>query len=581
MSQITVSKEGQRWIARFPYDFATKEHVKGAGFRWDPQARYWWTTDAMVAAKLDGAAAATANQQISASRAVTAQAEVAVPDGLAYLPYQLAGIATMRTRANVLLADEMGLGKTIQVIGLLNDDPSIKRVLIVCPASLKANWVRELNKWLVRPRQIAVANGQFPDAEIVVINYDILGKHRATLMAVTWDLLVADESQYLKNEKAQRTQALLGQWTKDKADRMLPVQAKRKVFLTGTPIVNRPRELWTTVKALDPNGLGSGNFPKFGVRYCDGHQVAINRRGDLRWDFDGASNLEELQQRLRSSIMIRRLKADVLTELPAKRRQVIVVPPNSALARAAVQAERVLFDRYQQAIVAAEKAAAAARARGDNDGYRAAVDKLHSASKIAFDEMAKVRHETAVAKLDAVIEHLELVLESQDKVVVFCHHHDVARALAERFANAAVVTGEVAPKDRIDQVDKFQHDPDCHLFVGSIQAAGVGLTLTAAQHVVFAEMDWVPGNMSQAEDRLHRIGQRGHVLVQHLVFDNSVDSLMAHIIIDKQEVIEAAMDKPVHAVRAPQPQPVDQVEEPEVTRVRDINRPADDSEIPF
>ena len=204
--------------------------------------------------------------------------------------------------------------------------------------------------------------------------------------------------------------------------------------------------------------------------------------------------------------------------------------------------------------------------------------------------MSKVRHDTAVAKIEAVIEHLEEVLETQDKVVVFCHHHDVAYALHDHFGSkAAFVTGEVEPAKRMAQVDRFQDYPTCKLFIGGIQAAGVGLTLTAAQHVVFAELDWVPGNVMQAEDRLHRIGQRGLVLVQHLVFDDSgrlADGADHH----RQAKGHRGGDGPTgppdqdpavktgwsfrQAVALP-------VEEPEITRIIDINRPADDLEVPF
>jgi SNF2 family DNA or RNA helicase len=149
-----------------------------------------------------------------------------------------------------------------------------------------------------------------------------------------------------------------------------------------------------------------------------------------------------------------------------------------------------------------------------------------------------------------VIKHLKECLEAEEKVVVFAHHHDLVHALQREFPTAAVVTGETPVGSRSLEVDKFQFDPNCHLFIGSIHAAGVGLTLTAAQLVVFAELDWVPGNVSQAEDRLHRIGQRGSVLVQHLVFDDSVDSIMVHTIIEKQEVIEKALDRRTETVQA-------------------------------
>jgi SWI/SNF-related matrix-associated actin-dependent regulator 1 of chromatin subfamily A len=270
-------------------------------------------------------------------------------------------------------------------------------------------------------------------------------------------------------------------------------------------------------------------------RYTDAHHNGYG------WDFNGAANLPELQQRLRGSFMVRRLKSEVLTELPPKRRQVIILPPNGA--SEAIAAEMEVFARYRQTIDAAEKAAAAARAAGDKDGYRAAIRQLHAAHQIAFERMSKVRHDTAVAKIPHVIEHLNDCLENEDKVIVFVHHHDIGHALQDAFPGAAVITGETKPALRDAEARKFQTDPNCHLFIGSIQAAGLGITLTAAQLVVFAELDWVPGNLSQAEDRPHRIGQLGSVLVQHLVFDRSVDSIMALRVIEKQEISETALDR--------------------------------------
>lgn len=546
---IKVTKEGDRYVARFPFDWETKNVVKNAGFRWSQTERLWHTSDPLVAAKLApeiaGEAVTQANANIEASRAVSADVTIPAPSGLSYLPYQLAGIDYMRQREGTLLADQMGLGKTIQLIGLINSDPSIRRVLIVCPASIKTNWARELNKWLVRKLKVGIAGPEWPrGCDVVVINYDVLRKFRSQIDRVQWDLLGVDEVHFVKNGKALRTQALLGKTDRDPAKRIEPIKARRRVFMTGTPIVNRPAELWTVVKALDPRDLGS-NFFAFHRRYTNAHHNGFG------WDFSGASNLEELQTKLRAKFMVRRLKDEVLKDLPAKRRQVIVVPANGAAKT--VEAERLAFERHRSTMEAANRAAERARARGDKDGYDAAVRTLRAANAVAFEEMAKKRHDTAVTKIPHVIEHLTECLEAEDKVVVFCHHHDVANALREAFPGAAFVTGETQPHLRMDEVDRFQNDPDCHLFIGSIHAAGVGLTLTAAQLVVFAEMDWVPGNMSQAEDRLHRIGQTGSVLVQHLVFDASVDSYMAQMIIAKQEVIDQALDQPTTPIQAPEP----------------------------
>lgn len=532
MSNITITKEGSRWIARFPFDWTTKDRVKDAGFVFSPSEKLWYTTDPSVAARLNPKAADEANRQIAASRSTKSAGSFPAPEGLDYLPYQKAGIQYALDKPAVLLADEMGLGKTIQAIGLINSDPTIKHVLVICPASLKINWLRELNKWLVKSRAVEICNGSFPSSDIVILNYDILKKWRSQIDARKWDLLIVDECHMVKNPKAQRTKLLLG--TSSKREAKIPgIAARKKLFLTGTPIVNRPIELWPLLHALDPNGIGR-SFWSFTQRYCD----AVNN--GYGWDFSGASNLPELQQRLRATVMVRRLKTDVLKELPPKRRQIVVVPPNGA--EAIIARERDVFASHKATVERLEKAAKEAQQRGDKDGYIAAVNELHAANKVKFAEMAKVRHDTAVAKIPYVIEHLKECLEATDKLVVFAHHHDVMNAIKAEFPTAALVTGETAVVNRTLEVDRFQNDPNCRLFIGSIRAAGLGLTLTAASHVVFAELDWTPSMLSQAEDRCHRIGQDDKVLVQHLVFDDSMDSYMASITVNKQNIADAGLD---------------------------------------
>ena len=287
---------------------ANKEVLKAAGIsvgktregNWEA---CWWLPDQ------ERDQAETTSRQ--ASRATDADVDVPRPSGLDYLPYQRAGIAYAMVRPAVLIGDEMGLGKTIQAIGIINADPTIQKVLVVCPASLKINWARELAKWLVRPASVAIANGAFPAADIVVVNYDVLKKHSEAIQSRAWDMLVVDECHYIKNPKAQRTTLALG------------IKARRRVFLTGTPICNRPAELWTLVQSLDPSGLGR-SWRGFHERYAGAfqHYVRTGRGSKMIWDVSGASNLDELQDRLRASVMVRRLKKDVLTELPPKRRVV-------------------------------------------------------------------------------------------------------------------------------------------------------------------------------------------------------------------------------------------------------------------
>lgn len=539
MSTVTIVEKiaGKRWEARFAFDYATKDVVKAAGFRFDGASKVWWTDKPEVAAKFaDPDAArqmlAAKVEAIEASRATDAQIEIPVPAGLAYLPFQKAGIAYATKRTNVLIGDEMGLGKTIQAIGIANADPEARSVLVICPASLKLNWKREWEKWDVKALTVGIANGKLPEAQVVIINYDIIAKHRDALMARQWDLLIVDECHYLKNPKAQRTKAVLGE--RKSATAGITARRRRRVFLTGTPIVNRPVELWPLVESLDPDGLGR-NFFSYAKRYTN---ATHNGYG---WDFSGASNLEELQEKLRTTVMVRRLKADVLTELPPKRRQVIEIPANGL--EGLVKRETAMAARHEELMDALRTAAELAKAEGA-EAYAEAIGRLRDAGKIAFEEMAQARHELALAKVPYLVEHMEECIESSGKVVVMVWHRDVVQALMDKFgARAVQVHGDVSLADRQAAVDRFQTDPACQVFVGTIKAAGVGLTLTAASHVVFGELWWVPGDITQAEDRCHRIGQTNSVLVQHLVVDGSLDARMAKTMVAKQNVIDRALDK--------------------------------------
>ena len=435
-------------------------------------------------------------EAIQDSQATSSEIDVPVPEGLDYLPYQKAGIAYALQRNSVLIGDEMGLGKTIQAIGVMNAT-NPETVLVVCPASLKINWKNEMTKWLVADRDIQIVNGggeQIPtNPDVVVINYDVLTKHQDAINSRTWDLVVMDEAHYIKNGKAKRTKVAVN------------IKANRKVVLTGTPITNRPIELQPIAAYLDPANFG--NFFKFGVRYAGGYQ---DRFG---WHWDGASNLDELQRILRQSFMIRRKKDEVLKDLPEKVRQIIVLPSKDYGDQLAKE-----FDSLSEA--ASET----------------------SSEDIKFEQMSEVRHETALAKVADVVAHLESI---DHQVVVMAHHKDVVEGIKSGLEAAGksvvTLTGDCNQAHRQHAVETFQAG-DADVFIGTIGAAGVGITLTSASHVVFAEMDWVPGNMSQAEDRCHRIGQQNSVLVQHLVVDGSIDARLASVLVGKQRVLDKALD---------------------------------------
>jgi SWI/SNF-related matrix-associated actin-dependent regulator 1 of chromatin subfamily A len=470
------------------------------------------------------------------SRATDLDVTIPAPEGLDYLPFQKAGIHFSKDK-NTLIADEMGLGKTIQAIGVLNLHPEYENILVICPASLKLNWQRELSKWLVKDYTIGVVNRKdYPEnTSIVIINYDVVEKHREKLNEKEWDLIIIDESHYLKNPKAARTKAVLGSGKRNPG-----IPSKHKIFLTGTPILNRPVELFPIINALDPERWSS--FFSYARRYCG---AVANGWG---WDFSGASNLEELQDRLRSTIMIRRLKMDVLTELPSKRRQVIELPATKEI-RDLVNKESKAWDEKDEVVENLRISLALAKVSDNVEEYRMAMRSLQEGMSAKFTEMAKIRQQIALLKVPYIVEHVK---NASDKVVIFAHHKAVISALKKELGDEAVVlVGDTKMEDRQAAVDAFQNDPSILYFLGSIQAAGVGITLTSASHVVFAELDWVPGNMSQAEDRCHRIGQKESVLVQHLVMEGSLDATMAQSLIDKQEIIDRALDKEVEEVAYP------------------------------
>lgn len=535
--------------------YETRHVPKSAGFRWNPAVKRWETRFSSIAVVLasyaDEAARAELDatlEAVEASRATElsgSECDISVPAGEELLPFQQAGVASaLRILAQgrgVILADEMGLGKTVQALAVANT-VAAESVLIVCPASLRINWRNEADRWLVDAHEtFVVTSGKDeipPAASVVIVNDDLAWRStiREQLMARKWGLMIVDEAHRMKSPTAKRSRGILGWYDRRaKEDREgLADRADRLILLTGTPLLNRPVELWNLIHAADPSEWSS--FFQFARRYCDAHQ---DRHG---WRFDGSSNLGELQTRLRAGVMIRRLKADVLTELPPKRRQVLCLPTNGL--SALVEEEFGAWRAHEQEV--RDLTAEVESAGGDRERYAEAVSRLTEARNAAFGELAVVRRKLGIAKAPKVVEHLCEQLESEQKIVVFAHHRDVVAALVAGLTEAGhrtvQITGATTMSDRDRAVRSFQEDPDVRVFVGNIQAAGVGLTLTAASLVVFAESDWVPATITQAEDRIHRIGQRRSVLVQHIVLDGSLDARMARQLVAKQAVLDAAID---------------------------------------
>jgi len=546
-------------------------------------------------------------QAVEKSRATDAPIEIPSPRNLSYLGYQKAGIHYLSDREGTLLGDEPGLGKTIQVLGAINYDKSIQNVLIISPASLRLNWQKEARRWLVPDERqwllyIGSEDRSIPkEANFVIVSYDrcrigykrcqgpckgkrreplpcpkcggsgngprepllcenCLGRktvfcHRcngkgrlpennlkivASLQEREWDLVAIDEAHFLKNLDSQRSRAVLGDRMKKKPG--LADLGRKRIFMTGTPIPNRPIEIWPILSALAPDQFGS--FKNFALRYCDGHEEMVSETKKV-FKFDGASNLEELQERLRATCMIRRLKQDVLKELPPKRRQIISLPPTEEAKRLIAQELEEWDRKFGEDLSMVQTALSIAEENNDKGAYNGAVDKLQYIQRVAFMEMAATRRKVATVKIPSVIQHVKAMRdEGVKKIILFAHHHDVIEALFEKFEKYAVVAyGKTSDKAKNKAVEAFQDkNSGVEIFVAGLTAVGVGITLTASSNVVFAELDWTPGNVNQAEDRAHRIGQENSVLVQHLVLDGSLDARMVQMIVSKQEIADRALD---------------------------------------
>lgn len=534
------------------------------GFKWKSQTErefVWWQP---IPKELT--AAREANQELS--RATDAEINIPAPDGKAYLPYQKAGVAFMLGKTGILLGDDMGLGKTIQAIGTINKEEKIRNVLVICPQKLRLNWHKELRAWLVRPFNIEIISSDWSLQEvrfamdrlmgmgpkelfeketeqkpgaIFIINYDIAYRYDL-LMTFLWDMTILDEAHLLKNPKARRTRAILG-YRPTKAEREAGetgsngIVARKRTALTGTPIPNKIIEIWPILQWLDPVTFNS--FWNFTNTYCGGGQGYGGRM-----ETDGASNLPALQNKLRQTVMIRRKKEQVLKELPAKRRQVIPLPAEGPEMKAILARDHEAQEIMANRVAELEAKVVLAKAEEKIDSYKAAIKALGEAGQFDFQEMSKIRHETAVAKIPLITAFAEDLLQNVDKIGILAYHRDVIDALQKAFSGvgALKIYGGMTAQETQRSVDLYQNDPDYRVIIVSIPVA-VGMTLTAGSHVIAAEEDWVPGNMSQAEDRWHRIGQVNCVNVYHLVLEGSIDQRIAEVACAKQDIITSALDE--------------------------------------
>jgi len=410
------------------------------------------------------------------------------------LPFQAQAISWLTSRPKAFVALEQGLGKTI-----ISSAELVVPAIVVCPASMKWTWWQELSTWRpeLRVQVIKSSKDKIFEADVHIINYDILDKVKLA-QCVT---LIGDESHYAKNYKAKRTKALVA----------LIKDAPRVRLLSGTPIVNRPIEIWALLKAIAATKLG---YFEFGMKYCAGWKTPWDT-----YDFTGSSKHEELNAIL-EPVMLRMTKEQVMPELPEKTFRVVALD--------------LPIDKREKAF--------------DLD----TIEK--PGGSIPFEAISDILHMNAQRKLPLAVEYILNALEASDKIVVFAHHTDIIDGLMDALKafNPVRVTGRDNTESRRDSVNTFQNDSACRVFIGNIKAAGVGLTLTASSHVIFVESSWSPADIEQAVDRTHRIGQKNAVLAEILTLHGSIDEHMLNKALSKIEVIIKII-KPTNLTESPCP----------------------------
>jgi SWI/SNF-related matrix-associated actin-dependent regulator of chromatin subfamily A-like protein 1 len=420
-------------------------------------------------------------------------------------PHQSDGVAFLLSKRRVILADDMGLGKTRQAIVAMEVGAPMGKILVVCPASLKLNWKREIR--LVDPgasiEVLGVDQDAPEDARWIIVNYDILGKHAGRLHGINWSGVILDEAHFIRNA-SQRTNyclKLLGV----QAEAQAPVLGPDFVFLlTGTPMTNRPKDLFNLLRCVGHPSARS--FLSYAKRYCDAY------RNDYGWVTTGASNLDELNLLLKE-VSIRRKKEDVL-DLPPKIRSWVPVDISGSAAA---------FNAVESFVT-----------------WYSGTDPSKPNDTEFLARLTKVRTALHKAKQKAVEERIRDVVASGEKVVVFtCFSEGIERHKAKLGDAAITITGSDTAEKRMAAVDRFQQDETVKVALCNIIAGGVGITLTAGTHVIFQDLDWVPANHAQAEDRCYRLGQTRQVTVEYFTADGTLDSYIATLLDQKMKLIAA------------------------------------------
>ncbi len=421
------------------------------------------------------------------------------------LDHQKEAIEKLAGSRRFILADDMGLGKTTATI-IAALETGAKKILIICPASLKINWQREIENYTDRSVYIAEGKKFSTESDFVIVNYDILknfhdmkDKGKSLLNQSEFELVILDEAHMISNPQAQRTK-IINHYVKN---------IKRVWLLTGTPMTSRPMNYYNLLNIIE--SPVAQNWMAYAIRYCQGYQFMAGKR--KVWNVTGASNLEELRDRTSKQIL-RRLKEDVL-DLPDK----IISPVYLRLK--SKEYEELMGEYY--------------------DWFDNKKDESSSLT-VQFSKLMKVRKVIANEKTNQTIEFAENIIEQGKKVIIFTNFTDTLQTIYQHFGKQAVyLDGSCSKPHRQNAVDEFQENDKIKVFVGNLKAAGVGLTLTAAEVVIMNDLSFVPAEHAQAEDRAYRYGQKSNVLVYYPLYENTIEGAVYDILNRKKEIIRTVM----------------------------------------
>lgn len=455
-------------------------------------------------------------------------------DGFELYAYQRAGLKyAVSKNGRILLGDDMGLGKTPQGIAIARHYQKDWPLVVIAPASLLLNWKKEIMQWLpdIKDEDIRVINkgSQKPSRMITIASYDYTIKQEQAIKDYLGfrGVLLIDEAHNMKNPEAKRTEALM---------RICHV-VKRLAIITGTPFLSRPKEAWSLLNAINPFQKEWADQKEFEARYCEGKVIKMGKK--YIYQANGASRIEEFHDLIREQVMVRRLKTDggVLDQLPEKRRvtQYLEIDDDQRESLDMITREitfKVLkhYKKYSNNLRDLKKEFLA-----------------ESTAEGAEDDMFRAYKMTGMAKVHNICDWVSQKLDDSDsKFIIFGHHKDFLNGISETLDNKKIkymrIDGSTSKEKRFENTENFQKDPEIRVAVLSIQAASVGLTLTAASEVIMGEFPWTPALAQQAECRAHRNGQKELVTCYYMIANNTIDGYLWNMLSKKSVTSSLMLD---------------------------------------